>query len=81
MLLVPMMLTPLWKCIIVDEANIYVFGSVLLSQAGASTAVDNPGGSVNDPGGGSADDLGSFSNLATSTNRPKSPTAREISFS
>ena len=29
--------------------------------------MDDPGGSIDDPGGGDTDDLGSFSNLATST--------------
>ena len=37
------------------------------SQAGAGSAVDDPGGGIDDPGGGDTDDLGSFSNLATST--------------
>jgi len=45
---------------VIDEANAYAEGSVFRSQAGADSVVD-------DPGGGDTDDLGSFSNLATST--------------
>ena len=37
------------------------------SQAGAGSAVDDPGCGIDDPGGGDTDDLGSFGNLATST--------------
>ena len=39
---------------------------VFRSQAGAGSAVDDPGGGI-DPGGGNTDDFGSFGNLATST--------------
>ena len=46
---------------VVDEANIYAEGSVFRSQAGASSAVDDPGGKFDDPGGGNTDDLSSFS--------------------
>ena len=52
---------------IIDEVNIYAEGIVFRSQAGASSAVDDPGGSVGDPGGSDTDDVGSFSDLATST--------------
>ena len=52
---------------VVGEANAYAEGSVFRSQAGAGSAEDDPGGGIDDPGGGDTDDLGSFSNLATST--------------
>ena len=45
------------------------------SQAGASNALGDPGGSADDPGGNDTDDVGSvpsgFSNLATSTTTPE----------
>jgi hypothetical protein len=37
---------------------------VFRSQAGAGSAVDDPGGGVGDPGGGNTDDLGTFGDLA-----------------
>merc|ERR1712046_563484 len=52
---------------VVDEANAYAEGSVFRSQAGAGSAVGDPGGGIDDPGGGDTDDLGSLDNLATST--------------
>ena len=45
---------------VVDEANAYAEGSAFRSQAGAGSAVDDPRGSVDDPGGGNTDDLDSF---------------------
>ena len=70
MLLVTMMMTPLWMRLMTHDeanANAYAEGSVLRSQAGAGSAVDDRGGGVDDPGGGNTDDLGSFGNLAAST--------------
>ena len=59
---------------VVDEASAYAEGSGVGSQAGACNIVDDPRGSIDDPGGGITYDLVYFSALAISTSTsPKSP--------
>ena len=70
-----------WQDAQLDETNIYAEGSTFHSQAGASNAVHDPGGSVDDPGGSDTDGVGSFSNLATSTTTSPKTTASFVSSS
>ena len=63
-----------WQDAQLDEANIQAEDNMSRSQASASCAVDDPGGSIDDLGGGNTNDLGSYSSLATfTTTSPKTP--------
>ena len=70
-----------WQDAQLDETNIYAEDSTFHSQAGASNAVDDPGGSVDDPSGSDTDDVGFFSNLATSTATSPKTSASFVSSS
>ena len=52
-----------WQDAQLDEANIQTEVNMPRSQAGASYAVDDPDGNIDDLGGGNTNDLGSYSSL------------------